>query len=135
MSLRSDRPIRKTAPERRRIEPSVDIEGDVITRPNSFAPANTVESFRIPRRRLTVRLGKSTGARSGIVVDVTPFEPEWDGDVTIEVSNTASLPAKIGVNRGTARAFFFEAEEVCEVSHTDRRGKYGKQTGTALSIL
>ena len=111
----------------------VDIEGDVcMIPPNSFALANTVEYFRIPRGFLTICLGKSTYARCGIIVNVTPFEPEWEGYVTIEISNTTPLPAKIYSNEGIAQILFFEAKEVCEVSYADRAGKYMKQTGITL---
>jgi len=111
----------------------VDFKGDVcIIPPNSFALARTVEYFRIPRNVLTVCLGKSTYARCGIIVNVTPFEPEWEGYVTLEFSNTTPLPAKIYANEGVAQVLFFESDEVCEVSYKDRGGKYQGQTGVTL---
>lgn len=111
----------------------VDIEGDeCIIPPNSFALACTVEYFRIPRNYLTVCLGKSTYARCGIIVNVTPFEPEWEGHVTIEISNTTPLPAKIYANEGIAQVLFFEAKQVCEISYADRAGKYMKQRGITV---
>ena len=100
--------------------------------PNSFALARTIEYFRIPRNVLTICLGKSTYARCGIIVNVTPFEPEWEGYVTLEFSNTTPLPAKIYANEGVAQVIFFEADEPCEVSYKDRRGKYQGQTGVTL---
>jgi dCTP deaminase len=108
----------------------VDFKGDVcIIPPNSFALARTVEYMRIPRSVLTVCLGKSTYARCGIIVNVTPFEPEWEGYVTLEISNTTPLPAKIYSNEGIAQVLFFEADEVCEISYADKKGKYqGQQT-------
>jgi len=114
----------------------VDFEGDVcIIPPNSFALARTVEYFRIPRSVLTVCLGKSTYARCGIIVNVTPFEPEWEGHVTLEFSNTTPLPAKIYANEGIAQVLFFESDEVCEVSYADRAGKYQGQTGVTVPKL
>jgi len=111
----------------------VDVKSDVcIIPPNSFALARTVEYFRIPRRVLTVCLGKSTYARCGIIVNVTPFEPEWEGYVTLEFSNTTPLPAKIYANEGVAQVLFFESDEDCEVSYADRGGKYQGQTGVTL---
>ena len=111
----------------------VDIESDVcIIPPNSFALARTVEYFRIPRDVLTICLGKSTYARCGIIVNVTPFEPEWEGFVTLEFSNTTPLPAKIYANEGVAQVLFFESDEVCETSYKDRGGKYQGQTGVTL---
>ena len=111
----------------------VEFEGDVcIIPPNSFALARTVEYFRIPRNVLTICLGKSTYARCGIIVNVTPFEPEWEGYVTLEFSNTTPLPAKIYANEGVAQVIFFEADEECEVSYKDRSGKYQGQTGVTL---
>ncbi|MBK8026392.1 MAG: dCTP deaminase [Chloroflexi bacterium] len=97
--------------------------------PNSFALARSIEYFRIPRGVLCICLGKSTYARAGIVVNVTPFEPEWEGYVTIEISNTTPLPAKIYANEGIAQVLFLEADEGCEVSYADRKGKYQGQTG------
>jgi len=111
----------------------VDIKADVcIVPPNSFALARTVEYFRIPRDILTVCLGKSTYARCGIIVNVTPFEPEWEGTVTLEISNTTPLPAKIYANEGLAQVLFFQGDEPCEVSYADKKGKYLKQTGVTL---
>lgn len=111
----------------------VDFKGEVcIIPPNSFALARTVEYFRIPRSVLTVCLGKSTYARCGIIVNVTPLEPEWEGHVTLEFSNTTTLPAKIYANEGVAQMLFFEADEVCETSYKDRGGKYQGQTGVTL---
>ena len=111
----------------------VDFEGDVcIIPPNSFALARTVEYFRIPRSVLTICLGKSTYARCGIIVNVTPLEPEWEGHVTLEFSNTTPLPAKIYAGEGCAQMFFFEGDEVCEVSYKDRQCKYHGQLGGTL---
>ena len=111
----------------------VDLKADVcIIPPNSFALARTVEYFRIPRSVLTVCLGKSTYARCGIIVNVTPLEPEWEGHVTLEFSNTTNLPAKIYANEGVAQMLFFESDEVCETSYRDRGGKYQGQTGVTL---
>ncbi len=111
----------------------VDFSGDTcIIPPNSFALARTVEYFRIPRSVLTVCLGKSTYARCGIIVNVTPFEPEWEGYVTLEFSNTTPLPAKIYANEGVAQVLFLESDEVCEVSYADRGGKYQGQHGVTL---
>ena len=111
----------------------VDIRADVcIIPPNSFALARTVERFRIPRNVLVVTLGKSSYARCGIVVNVTPLEPEWEGYVTLEFSNTTPLPAKIYANEGVAQMLFFESDEVCETSYKDRGGKYQGQKGVTL---
>ncbi|VAW73100.1 Deoxycytidine triphosphate deaminase [hydrothermal vent metagenome] len=111
----------------------VDVNADVcIIPPNSFALARTIEYFRIPRNVLTVCLGKSTYARCGIIVNVTPLEPEWEGHVTLEFSNTTPLPAKIYANEGVAQMLFFESDEVCETSYGDRSGKYQGQTGVTL---
>jgi dCTP deaminase len=111
----------------------VDFTGDVcIIPPNSFALARTVEYFRIPRSVLTVCLGKSTYARCGIIVNVTPLEPEWEGHVTLEFSNTTTLPAKIYANEGVAQMLFFESDDPCEVSYKDRGGKYQGQRGVTL---
>ena len=111
----------------------VDVQTDVcIIPPNSFALARTVEYFRIPRSVLTVCLGKSTYARCGIIVNVTPLEPEWEGHVTLEFSNTTPLPAKIYANEGVAQMLFFESDEICETSYADRAGKYQGQTGVTL---
>jgi dCTP deaminase len=111
----------------------VDVNADVcIIPPNSFALARTVEYFRIPRDVLTICLGKSTYARCGIIVNVTPLEPEWEGHVTLEFSNTTTLPAKIYANEGVAQVLFIGADEVCETSYRDREGKYQGQTGVTL---
>ena len=111
----------------------VDMKTDkCIIPPNSFALSRSVEYFRIPRDVLTVCLGKSTYARCGIIVNVTPFEPEWEGYVTLEFSNTTPLPAKIYANEGVAQVVFFEASEPCAVSYKDRSGKYQGQTGVTL---
>ncbi len=111
----------------------VDVKADVcIIPPNSFALARTVEFFRIPRDVLTICLGKSTYARCGIIVNVTPLEPEWEGHVTLEFSNTTTLPAKIYANEGVAQMLFLGADEVCETSYKDRGGKYQGQTGVTL---
>jgi dCTP deaminase len=111
----------------------VDIKADVcIIPPNSFALASTIEYFRIPRDILTVCLGKSTYARCGIIVNVTPFEPEWEGHVTIEISNTTPLPAKIYANEGIAQVLFFQSDEPCARSYKDKKGKYQAQRGVTL---
>ncbi|MDD3764913.1 MAG: dCTP deaminase [Nevskiales bacterium] len=111
----------------------VDVTSDVcIIPPNSFALARTVEYFRIPRSTLVVCLGKSTYARCGIIVNVTPLEPEWEGHVTLEFSNTTPLPAKIYANEGVAQMLFYESDEICETSYRDRGGKYQGQTGVTL---
>ena len=111
----------------------VDLKGPVcIIPPNSFALARTVERFRIPRNVLVICLGKSSYARCGIVVNVTPLEPEWEGYVTLEFSNTTPLPAKIYANEGVAQMLFFESDEVCETSYADRGGKYQGQKGVTL---
>jgi dCTP deaminase len=111
----------------------VDFKGDFcIIPPNSFALARTVEYFRIPRNVLTICLGKSTYARCGIIVNVTPLEPEWEGHVTLEFSNTTPLPAKIYANEGVAQVIFIESDEVCETSYKDRGGKYQGQKGVTL---
>ncbi len=111
----------------------VDMKGEsCIIPPNSFALARTIEYFRIPRDILTVCLGKSTYARCGIIVNVTPFEPEWEGHVTIEISNTTPLPAKISSNEGIAQVLFFQGDEPCEVSYRDKQGKYQAQRGVTL---
>ncbi len=114
----------------------VDFKGEVcIIPPNSFALARTIEYFRIPRSVLTVCLGKSTYARCGIIVNVTPFEPEWEGYVTLEISNTTPLPAKIYANEGIAQVLFFEADELCETSYADKKGKYQSQQSIVLPKL
>src|SRR5476651_1975936 len=111
----------------------VDVVSDVcIIPPNSFALARTVEYFKIPRNVLTICLGKSTYARCGIIVNVTPLEPEWEGHVTLEFSNTTTLPAKIYANEGVAQMLFLESDEECEVSYKDRGGKYQGQLGVTL---
>ena len=111
----------------------VDFKGDVcIVPPNSFALARSIEYFRIPRNILTICLGKSTYARCGIIVNVTPFEPEWEGYVTLEISNTTPLPAKIYSNEGLCQVLFFESDEECNISYKDKSGKYLKQTGITL---
>ncbi len=114
----------------------VDFKGDVcVIPPNSFALARTIEYFRIPRSVLTVCLGKSTYARCGIIVNVTPFEPEWEGYVTLEISNTTPLPAKIYANEGIAQVLFFQADEECEISYADKKGKYQAQKTIVLPKL
>jgi dCTP deaminase len=114
----------------------IDFKGEYcIIPPNSFALAHSVEYFKIPRNILTICLGKSTYARVGIIVNVTPFEPEWEGTVTLEISNTTPLPAKIYSNEGLAQVLFFEASEVCETSYADKKGKYQSQTGITLPRL
>ena len=111
----------------------VNVESDVcVIPPNSFALARPVEYFRIPRNVLTICLGKSTYARCGIIVNVTPLEPEWEGHVTLEFSNTTPLPAKIYANEGVAQMLFLESDEECETSYKDRGGKYQGQTGVTL---
>ena len=111
----------------------VDMETDVcVVPPNSFALARSVEYFRIPREVLTICVGKSTYARCGIFVNVTPFEPEWEGHVTLEISNTTPLPARIYANEGLAQVVFFLASEVCETSYADRAGKYMHQRGITI---
>ncbi len=108
----------------------VEYEGEVcLIPPNSFALARSVEYFRIPRDVLTICVGKSTYARCGIITNVTPFEPEWEGFVTLEISNTTPLPARIYANEGIAQVLFFESDEPCEVSYKDKKGKYQAQTG------
>ena len=114
----------------------VEFKGDVcIVPPNSFALGRSVEYFRIPRNVLTLCVGKSTYARCGIIVNVTPFEPEWEGFVTLEISNTTPLPAKIYANEGLCQILFFQSDEVCEVSYKDRKGKYQSQKGIVLPKL
>ena len=114
----------------------VDFKGDVcVIPPNSFALARTIEYFRIPRGVLTICLGKSTYARCGIIVNVTPFEPEWEGFVTLEISNTTPLPARIYANEGIAQVLFFEADEQCETSYAEKKGKYQKQQTIVLPKL
>ena len=114
----------------------VDMTTDVcIVPPNSFALARSIEYFRIPRDVITICLGKSTYARCGIIVNVTPFEPEWEGFVTLEISNTTPLPARIYANEGLCQILFFQSDEVCEVSYADRKGKYQNQQGIVLPKL
>jgi dCTP deaminase len=114
----------------------VDLKTDIcIIPPNSFALAKTVEYFRIPRDVLTVCVGKSTYARCGLIVNVTPFEPEWEGFVTLEISNTTPLPARVYANEGIAQVLFFQSDEPCEVSYADKKGKYQKQQGLTLPRL
>jgi len=114
-------------------ESFVGVRADVcIIPPNSFALARTVEYFRIPRNVLTICLGKSTYARCGIIVNVTPLEPEWEGHVTLEFSNTTPLPARVYANEGVAQVIFLESDEICEVSYRDRGGKYQGQRGVTL---
>ncbi len=114
----------------------VNVKGDVcIVPPNSFALARSVEYFRIPKNVLTICLGKSTYARCGIIVNVTPFEPGWEGHVTLEISNTTPLPAKIYANEGLAQVIFLKAEEDCSVTYAQRGGKYMKQTGITLASV
>lgn len=113
----------------------VDVKGEVcVIPPNSFALAHTVEYFRIPRNILTICVGKSTYARCGIIVNVTPLEPEWEGQVTLEFSNTTPLPARIYANEGVAQMLFLESDEVCQVSYKDRQGKYQGQKGVTLPV-
>jgi dCTP deaminase len=108
----------------------IDFQGDVcIIPPNSFVLARTIEHFRIPRDVLCICMGKSTYARCGLVVNVTPLEPEWTGFVTLEISNTTPLPAKVYANEGVAQVLFFQSDEPCEVSYADRKGKYQGQRG------
>ena len=122
-------------PKEFRANSFVDIEGDFcIIPPNSFALACSVEYFRIPRDVITMCIGKSTYARCGIIVNVTPFEPEWEGFVTLEISNTTPLPAKIYANEGLAQVLFYQAAEVCEVSYADRGGKYMGQQEITLPV-
>lgn len=111
----------------------VDVRADVcIIPPNSFALARTVEYLRIPRNIITICVGKSTYARCGIIVNVTPFEPEWEGFATLEISNTTPLPAKVYANEGIAQVLFLEADEECEISYADKKGKYQAQVGVVL---
>jgi len=114
----------------------VDFKGEIcVIPPNSFALARTVEYFRIPRSVLTICLGKSTYARCGIIVNVTPFEPEWEGYVTLEISNTTPLPARIYSNEGIAQVLFFEGDEPCDTSYADKKGKYQAQQSIVLPKL
>jgi dCTP deaminase len=114
----------------------VTVQTDIcIVPPNSFALARSVEYFKIPRSVLTICVGKSTYARCGIIVNVTPFEPEWEGFVTLEISNTTPLPARIYANEGLCQIIFFESDEICETSYADRKGKYQAQKGIVLPKL
>jgi dCTP deaminase len=114
----------------------VNVTTDIcIVPPNSFALARSVEYFKIPRSVLTICVGKSTYARCGIIVNVTPFEPEWEGFVTLEISNTTPLPARIYANEGLCQILFFESDEICETSYADRKGKYQAQKGIVLPKL
>ena len=114
----------------------VDFKGDVcIVPPNSFALARSVEYFRIPKDVLTLCVGKSTYARCGIIVNVTPFEPEWEGNATLEISNTTPLPAKIYSNEGLCQVLFFQSDEECRTSYKDKKGKYQKQSGITLPYI
>ena len=114
----------------------VDYQGPVcIVPPNSFALGRSVEYFKIPRNVLTICVGKSTYARCGVITNVTPFEPEWEGYVTLEISNTTPLPAKIYANEGIAQVLFFESDEACQVSYADRQGKYQGQQGIVLPTV
>jgi dCTP deaminase len=130
--------VMSTVVDPKNVDPAsmVDFKGDIcIVPPNSFALARTIEYFRIPRNVLTICVGKSTYARCGIITNVTPFEPEWEGYVTLEISNTTPLPAKIYANEGIAQVLFFESDEECETSYRDKAGKYQKQTGITLPRL
>jgi len=130
--------VRASVVDPKKFDPEafVEVKAPVCTiPPNSFTLARSVEYFRIPRRVITVCLGKSTYARCGIIVNVTPFEPEWEGFVTLEISNTAPLPAKIYANEGIAQVLFFESDEECEVSYADKKGKYQAQKEITLPKL
>ncbi len=111
------------------------VGAECIIPPNSFALARSVEYFRIPRDVMTITVGKSTYARCGIITNVTPFEPEWEGYVTLEISNTTPLPAKVYADEGIAQVLFFQADEACEISYADRKGKYQGQTGVTTPKL
>ena len=129
--------LNSTVVDPKQVDPRnmVDFQGDVcIVPPNSFALARTIEYFRVPRNVLCVCVGKSTYARCGIITNVTPFEPEWEGHVTLEISNTTPLPARIYANEGIAQVLFFEADadDVCQTSYADKRGKYQAQRGVTL---
>ncbi len=127
--------VNSTIVDPKKVDPDsmVDFKGPIaIIPPNSFALGRTVEYFRIPRNVLTICVGKSTYARCGIITNVTPFEPEWEGQVTLEISNTTPLPAKIYANEGIAQVLFFESDEPCETSYRDRAGKYQAQRGITL---
>ena len=130
--------VNSTVVDPKNVDPAsmVDFKGPVcIVPPNSFALARSVEYFRIPRNILTVTVGKSTYARCGIITNVTPFEPEWEGFVTLEISNTTPLPAKIYANEGIAQVLFFRGEEEPEISYKDKGGKYQSQVGVTLPKL
>ena len=130
--------VNSTVVDPKNVDPAsmVDFKGPVcIVPPNSFALARTVEYFRIPRNVLTITMGKSTYARCGIITNVTPFEPEWEGHVTLEISNTTPLPAKIYANEGIAQVLFFESDEECETSYADKKGKYQAQQSLTLPRL
>ena len=130
--------INTTIVDPKRFDPRsfVDYQGDVaVIPPNSFALGRSVEYFKIPRNVLTICVGKSTYARCGIITNVTPFEPEWEGYVTLEISNTTPLPAKIYANEGIAQVLFFESDEPCETSYADRQGKYQGQQGIVLPTV
>jgi dCTP deaminase len=130
--------VNSTIVDPKQIDPAsmVDFKGPVaIVPPNSFALGRTIEYFRIPRNVMTICLGKSTYARCGIITNVTPFEPEWEGHVTLEISNTTPLPAKIYAHEGIAQVLFFESDEPCEISYRDRKGKYQAQRGITLPRL
>ncbi len=130
--------VMSTVVDPKHLDPAsmVDFKGPVcVVPPNSFALARTVEYFRVPRNVLTICVGKSTYARCGIITNVTPFEPEWEGYVTLEISNTTPLPAKIYANEGIAQVLFFESDEPCEISYKDKAGKYQNQTGITLPRL
>jgi dCTP deaminase len=130
--------INNTIVDPKRFDPRsfVDYQGPVcIVPPNSFALARSVEYFKIPRNVLTICVGKSTYARCGIITNVTPFEPEWEGYVTLEISNTTPLPAKIYANEGIAQVLFFESDEACQTSYADRQGKYQGQQGIVLPTV
>ncbi len=130
--------INNTIVDPKRFDPRsfVDYQGPVcIVPPNSFALARSIEYFKIPRNVLTICVGKSTYARCGIITNVTPFEPEWEGYVTLEISNTTPLPAKIYANEGIAQVLFFESDEACQTSYADRQGKYQGQQGIVLPTV
>ena len=130
--------VNSTIVDPKRMGPAsmVDFKGPVcLIPPNSFALARTVEYFRVPRNVLCVTTGKSTYARCGIITNVTPFEPEWEGFVTLEISNTTPLPARIYANEGIAQVLFFESDEPCETSYKDKQGKYQSQHGITLPRL
>ena len=130
--------VMSTVVDPKNVDPAsmVDFRGPVcLVPPNSFALARTIEYFRIPRNVLTICVGKSTYARCGIITNVTPFEPEWEGHVTLEISNTTPLPAKIYSNEGIAQVLFFESDEPCETSYRDKAGKYQQQRGITLPRL